>query len=295
MKNINKITTHDTSPLTKSSPLYRKGSKGKEYGQAGLQAQIKEAYKGFENIDYKSNLWGGAQNQFADAENKYSNLENKYEDLTVNQQQAQFQAQQGAQQRSNIMGSLKGAAGGSGVAGLAQAMANQGQLATQQASASIGQQESANRMASAGAASANQMAEAQGATAAQTQQMQGASDTQKIILQGSADAKNRELQVQQGKLSFLSGQLDAANANEDADYRKGQNFWSDRRLKKNISLIGKSSRGLNIYSFEYKNPIHGDGVFQGVMSDEVPGYAVINNNGYDMVDYSVLDVEFKNI
>jgi hypothetical protein len=36
-------------------------------------------------------------------------------------------------------------------------------------------------------------------------------------------------------------------------------------------------------------------MFQGVMSDEVPGYAVINNNGYDMVDYSVLDVEFKNI
>jgi hypothetical protein len=287
MKNINKITTHDTSP-------FRKGSKGKEYGQAGLQAKIDEAYKGFENIDYKSNLWGGAQNQFADAENKYSNLENKYEDLTVNQQQAQFQAQQGAQQRSDIMGSLKGAAGGSGVAGLAQAMANQGQLATQQASASIGQQESANQMASAGAASANQMAEAQGATAAQTQQMQGASDTQKIILQGSADAKNRELQVQQGKLSFLAGQLDAANANEDADYRKGQN-WSDRRLKKNISLIGKSSRGLNIYSFEYKTPIHGDGMFQGVMSDEVPGYAVINNNGYDMVDYSVLDVEFKNI
>jgi hypothetical protein len=29
MKNINKITTHDTSPLTKNSPLYRKGSEGK--------------------------------------------------------------------------------------------------------------------------------------------------------------------------------------------------------------------------------------------------------------------------
>jgi hypothetical protein len=268
MKNINKITTHDTSPLTKNSPLYRKGSEGKvtldgwkgwgkksinDYGQAGLQAKIDEAYKGFENIDYKSNLWGGAQNQFADAENSfagaknfYGNLENKYEDLTVNQQQAQFQAQQGAQQRSDIMGNLKGAAGGSGVAGLAQAMANQGQLATQQASASIGQQESANRMASAGAASANQMAAAQGATAAQTQQMtgdaaaqtqrmQGASDTQKIILQGSADAKNRELQVQQGKLSFLAGQLDAANANEDADYRKGQGGWFDFNDDKGIS------------------------------------------------------------
>ena len=250
MKNINKITK--SSPAVFLLPaiagiiggigLSRRGNDAKDtdtkdYGQAGLQAKIDEAYKGFENIDYKSNLWGGAQNQFAGAENKYSNLENKYEDLTVNQQQAQFEAQQGAQQRSDIMRSLKGAAGGSGVAGLAQAMANQGQLATQQASASIGQQESANRMASAGAASANQMAEAQGATAAQTQQMQGASDTQKIILQGSADAKNRELQVQQGKLSFLAGQLDAANANEDADYRKGQGGAFDFSDNKGLSSL----------------------------------------------------------
>jgi hypothetical protein len=103
-------------------------------------------------------------------------------------------------------------------------------------------------MASAGAASANQMAEAQGATAAQTQQMtgdaaaqtqrmQGASDTQKIILQGSADAKNRELQVQQGKLSFLAGQLDAANANEDADYRKGQGGVFDLSDNKGVSSL----------------------------------------------------------
>ena len=61
--------------------------------------------------------------------------------LTINQQQAQFEAQQGAQQRANIMQGLKGAAGGSGVAGLAQAMAGQGQLQTQQIAAGIGQQE----------------------------------------------------------------------------------------------------------------------------------------------------------
>ena len=82
-----------------------------------------------------------------DFTNPYANLstENLAEDVTVNQQQAQFQAQQGAQQRANILGGLKGAAGGSGVAGLAQAMANQGQLQTQQISASIGQQEQANQ------------------------------------------------------------------------------------------------------------------------------------------------------
>ena len=88
-------------------------------------------------------------------ENVYKDMENVYEDLTVNQQQAEFQAQQGAQQRANIMQSMKGAAGASGIAGLAQALANQGQLQTQRISASIGLQESANqRAASAGAAAA---------------------------------------------------------------------------------------------------------------------------------------------
>ena len=77
----------------------------------------------------------------------YQNMmaENVYEDMTVNQQQAQFEAEQGAQQRANIMQGLQGAAGGSGIAALAQQMANQGQLATQKASASIGAQESAQQ------------------------------------------------------------------------------------------------------------------------------------------------------
>jgi hypothetical protein len=71
---------------------------------------------------------------------------------------------------------------------------------------------------------------------------------------------------------------------------------SDRRLKKNINQIGKSPNGLNIYSFEYIDTKFGNGLFQGVMSDEVPTEAVIKgNDGYDRVNYSLLDVEFKQI
>ena len=95
-------------------------------------------------------------------ENPFSNMENVYEDLTVNQQQAQFQAQQGSQQRADIMQNLKGSAGSSGVAGLAQMLANQGQLQTQQISASIGLQESQNQIAAAKGAGAVQIAERQG-------------------------------------------------------------------------------------------------------------------------------------
>jgi hypothetical protein len=71
---------------------------------------------------------------------------------------------------------------------------------------------------------------------------------------------------------------------------------SDRRLKKNIKLLGYSSSGLNIYAFEYINKKFGEGVFQGVMSDEIPSKAVIKHeDGFDRVDYSKIDVEFKQI
>jgi hypothetical protein len=71
---------------------------------------------------------------------------------------------------------------------------------------------------------------------------------------------------------------------------------SDKRLKKNIEKIGESPSGLNIYSFEYIDNINGEGVYQGVMSDEIPTKAVVvHEDGYDRVDYSKLDVEFKKI
>ena len=69
------------------------------------------------------------------------------------------------------------------------------------------------------------------------------------------------------------------------------NYGSDRRLKKNIKLIGKSPSNLNIYSFEYKDK---EGIYQGVMSDEIPQEAVIKHeDGFDRVDYDKIDVKFK--
>ena len=71
---------------------------------------------------------------------------------------------------------------------------------------------------------------------------------------------------------------------------------SDRRLKQNITQVGKSASGLNIYTFEYKDKSFGEGMWQGVMSDEIPEIAVIKgDDGYDRVDYSKLDVTFKKI
>ena len=80
-----------------------------------------------------------------DTSNPYLNMENTMEDLTVNQQQADFERQAFQQTQANIMENLRGAAGGSGIASLAQSLAQQGQIAAQRQSASIGAQEAANQ------------------------------------------------------------------------------------------------------------------------------------------------------
>jgi hypothetical protein len=67
---------------------------------------------------------------------------------------------------------------------------------------------------------------------------------------------------------------------------------SDIALKNNINLIGKSPSGINIYTFTYKGD---DKVYQGVMAHEVPHASSFNDDGYLMVDYSKVDVEFKRV
>ena len=85
------------------------------------------------------------QNPYAGVKNPYENLENVYEDQTVNLKQAEFEKEQSQQAMANIMTGMQGAAGGSGVAGLAQVLANQGVKQAQQASLSIGAQEQQNQ------------------------------------------------------------------------------------------------------------------------------------------------------
>ena len=150
------------------------------------RAELEKEMQAYRNMEIK-NPFEGMQNMFA---------ENVYEDLTVNQQQAQFQAQQGAQQRANIMQNLQGAAGGSGIAGLAQALANQGQLQTQQISASIGQQEARN-----------QALRAQGALQVQ----RGAADIQSLERQGAQYVQQAEMDRQATLLSMQMGETTGTN------------------------------------------------------------------------------------
>ena len=255
--------------------------------QQAAQSRYNQMMSRYQGLD--------TSNLYEDVENKYRNLENTMEDLTVNKQQAEFERQMFQRQQADIMANLQGAAGGSGIAGLAQALANQGQIQAQRASATIGMQESRNQMAAAQQAARIQMAERTGEAQAEAMRLSGAerargleyqkTGTQLGMAQQRLAAKNQAIAQADaalyGGIGSVAGTLAMAAV-------------SDRRLKKNINLVGKSPSGLNIYNFEYIDLKHGEGLFQGVMSDEMPLNAVISSDdGYDMVDYSKIDVDFK--
>ena len=78
--------------------------------------------------------------------NPYLDKENVYEDLTVNTQASEFAAEQNQQGLANTLANMNQAAGGSGIAALAQALAGQSAIANQKASISIAEQERQNEM-----------------------------------------------------------------------------------------------------------------------------------------------------
>ena len=78
--------------------------------------------------------------------NPYLDKENVFEDLTVNTQAADFAAEQNQQGLANTLSNMNQAAGGSGIAALAQALAGQSAIANQKASISIAEQERQNEL-----------------------------------------------------------------------------------------------------------------------------------------------------
>tara|TARA_R110002012_G_scaffold14128_1_gene59197 strand:- start:1733 stop:2401 length:669 start_codon:yes stop_codon:yes gene_type:complete len=122
-------------------------------------------------------------------ENVYANLQNTAEDLTVNQQAANFQAQQMRQGQANILNSLQSSGGFN--AGNIQALANQVQTGAQQAAASIGQQESANQRMAAQQAARNQQLEAQG----RMQVQRGAANLQQMNIDRQATQLGMQMQM----------------------------------------------------------------------------------------------------
>jgi hypothetical protein len=83
-----------------------------------------------------------------EAKEEYREFEfvNPFEDLTVDTTTFDLQREMGDQARANILSQFRGVAGGSGIASLAQSLANQGTLQARQITADIARQERQNEM-----------------------------------------------------------------------------------------------------------------------------------------------------
>ena len=214
---VDPVTGMIVTTLVTSYMSNKQGNKMTSAANAQASEQLKFQREQQVKLDKQKEIYKQFQfeNPYKEVENYYEGMENTMEDLTVNTQQAEFQMQQGAQQRANIMQSLRGAAGGSGVAGLAQSLANQGVLQAAQVSAQIGQQERQNQMASAQTSMQLQMAERQGMSAADMAQRGG-----------DAMVQQAEMSRQSTLLGMEYGGLAGANAGVQSAYANQMNAQS---------------------------------------------------------------------
>ena len=219
-------------------------------------ADMKNVYAGAENV-YK----GQMENKFADQKNAYEGMknefegmENAFEDLTVNTQQAEFEAQQNQQNQANILSQMSGAAGGSGIAALAQSMANQGALQAQKASASIGAQEAANaKKAAEGAQDISMATAAEGSKIAMTQAAeQSRLDTQanQADMDIQATVLGADEKLQAARLDEASKlQMAEREGAERQEIRKaeGKMFEVEADMRKNETLMQQNMQEMQMH------------------------------------------------
>ena len=263
------------------------------------------------------NPYDNVKNLSSLAKDLTGNLSNPYSNMGVATQAAEMQIEEADIALANTLDSLM-ASGAS--AGGATALAQAALQSKKGVSASIEKQEAANeKLKAQGQQTLEQLQNqekqrVQGIEISEGQRVQGAE------AQGKAFVYEAQEKREVSKINFTRKRLLNVGKRERAAYDQHTNavggmiggvtqaattiaggidmgtIKSDRKLKENIKLIGKSFSGLNIYIFEYINKAFGEGIYQGVMSDEIPQEAVLKHiDGYDMVDYSKLDVVFKQI
>ena len=176
----------------------------------------------------------GMQNQFVGAQNFASQMQNTAEDLTVDTTAAEFMAQQQQQGLADTLGGLKGAAGGGGVAALAQSISGQQSQNLQAARASIATQEQANRQLSAEQAGQIQQMTAQESSANQQRRMEGASNIQE--LQARSRTGQQEFVAGLAQQRGLQGaQLDLRAAQMEG---QGDQFRQEMDFNRRSTILG---------------------------------------------------------
>ena len=218
--------------------------------------------------------------------------------------EAETAAEQIQQQKVGLLGEQKGLA----------TQAAQSQFAGGQRDVSMGTQ-TGMRGIQAGAATA---ASRSGLATSGTIEQQTKIQTGDLMAKYKSDMtklfETRDLSKAEADLSYRKGEMSAEESfqNTMAGFDEGgmgagalEGFMSgigtgatiaasDRRLKANIDYIGDSPSGIKIYEFNYlNNDTRYSGVIANELADSHPNVVSKDKDGYYMVDYSQIDVDFE--
>mgnify|MGYP003633127216 CR=1 FL=1 len=173
-------------------------SKNLEF-QKEIQAKLDEQKEVYKAMEFS--------NPYENLSNKFEGMQNAAEDLTVNTQSADYARKSFLQSQSNVLQDLRSSAGASGIAGLAQTLANTGLQQSGQMAAALGQQEAANKRLAVQEDS-------------RIQQMIMGEDAriQMAKAGGAAATEQAERDRQATLLGMAQGQAAGANANVQAGY-----------------------------------------------------------------------------
>ena len=102
--------------------------------------RLQEAREAYNAIEF-TNPYEGITNPYEGVTSQFTGMENVFEEPQVDTRAADFMREQSQQQQANILQNLRGVAGSSGVAGLAQQISNIGTQQARQAAVDIARQE----------------------------------------------------------------------------------------------------------------------------------------------------------
>jgi hypothetical protein len=266
MKALDNMTS-DLMDIDTSNPY--ENAQNAFAGLDNKMADLDNVYEGAENV-----YAGKMKNAFEGQKNAFEDMENAFEDLTVNTQQAEFEAQQNQQNQANIMAQMSGSAGGSGIAALAQSMANQGSLQAQKASASIGAQEAENQKKAAEAEQDITLKTAGEQSRLDSQKRSADMDIQNKIL-GADEALQATKLGEASKLQMAEAQnatnLQMAEAQGDMDVQKlkgeGDMWSSEQEIGKQKTQMEMQMSKITAQGAEANAP-KDKGFFGNLFSDE---------------------------
>jgi hypothetical protein len=185
------------------------GGRKRRRRERAARKDFKRRMGEYESFDI-TNPYAGMENTYDDMSNPFESLTNELNDLRVSTEAADFEAQQVQQGLAQSLDAFRGAAGGSGAASLATALAQEQRRSMQGIAADIARQEVENTRLARQADMSIQRDVAGADLDIQTRQAAAGMDIQQFEAAGEQERQSRELERKGDMFGIAASELSAA-------------------------------------------------------------------------------------